>query len=600
MKHTSIYILAAAALIGFSSCDAINDKLDKYPLDTVSPGSYFMDATQFQTYLNTCYPAVFAQNTYDAENDLYFKKTLGSLQRGGTMRRVPSSGGGWDFSGLRHINTLFTYIDNCQDAADKTEYTALARFFRGYWYFLKVRDFGDMPWIDKELFSDDDALYAPRDSRETVMDNVIEDLDYAIEHLSGTVSSSYRVNKWTVLALKSRICLFEGTWRKYHANDDYATSGKHDSAYYLRLSAEAAKEFIDNSPYKLYETGNPELDYRQLFAFQTANPDEIILARNYSLTVSMSHFASWSTCEQNSFAINKKLVDCYLMKDGSRFTDKAGWNTMEFYDEMQDRDPRLAQTMRTPGYKRFDSELVRVPQLSSSLSGYQSVKYDQGVSYCPDTWTATDADLPILRVAEVLLNYAEAKAECGELTQEDLNISINKLRERVGMPALDLAEANANPDDNYLGNPTYGYRNVNGDNRGVILEIRRERMVELAQEGDFRWYDLMRWKEGKCLEQPYLGMYFPGLGEYDFDKDGSIDLCIYEGSKPETTALESYKLGSEVYLSNGTSGNLNYIEAKKISHVFNEGRDYLYPIPTGEMALNNALEQNPGWTTIKK
>lgn len=607
MKKYIIYAIAAVA--AFCSCDAINEKIDKYPLDTVSQGSYFKDATQLQTYLNSCYQNLFSGYCYDAENDLYFTQTLTKYQRGGTMRTL-TNGAAWDFGILRHINTMFSYIDNCQDEAVKAQYIGLAKFFRTVYYYKMVRSFGDMPWIDKELMNNDPMLYAPRDNREVIMEHMIEDIDEAIANLPATIESPYRVNKWAALLFKSRFLLFEGTWRKYHANDEYASSAwTKTPEYYLELAADAAKDFIENSPYKIFNTGHPDLDYRVLFATETANPSEIVLAKNFSLLANYSHFASWYTCQDKGLAVNKKFIDAFLMKDGSRFTDKAGWDKMEFYEEVQDRDPRLAQIIRTPGYQRFlgepstenptYSDSVRVPRIASSISGFQVSKYDQGLAYCPDTWTATAADLPIMRAAEVYLNYAEAKAEAGTLTQADLDMSINVLRDRAGMPHLSMSQANSNPDTKYLGSAQYGYRNVTGSNKGVILEIRRERMVELAQEGDFRWYDLMRWKEGKCMEQKYLGMYFPGLGEYDLNHDGIMDLCLYQGDKPEVTGSEEvYKVGSEVYLSEGTKGYLNYIEAKKITHTFDEGRDYLEPLPTSEIAMNeNLLPQNPGWKT---
>ena len=128
----------------------------------------------------------------------------------------------------------------------------------------------------------------------------------------------------------------------------------------------------------------------------------------------------------------------------------------------------------------------------------------------PDGVTRNDYcsnDLPVFRIAEVMLNYAEARAELGELTQDDLDKTVNKIRDRVSMPHLDMAEANANP-DYYLSSTEYGYPNVGGANKGVILEIRRERAVELSQEGD-RWADIRRWKAGKCYDQPITGMYFP-------------------------------------------------------------------------------------------
>lgn len=630
MKRNIIFL--AIAIAALTSCNALNDKLERYPLDTVSPGSFFKDASQLEAYSNKCYEQFFSGNCYDAANDLYFGKTLTKYQRGGTMRSLPSSGGGWDFDKLRHINTFFSYIDNCTDEAVKKEYTGLMKFFRVMYYYNMVRSFGDVPWIDRELFTNDtDVLYASRDNREVVVEHMIEDIDYAIANLP-EAKSTYRVNKWAALQLKSRFLLFEGTWRKYHANDDYKSSAwTKDPEYYLNLAAEAAHTFITESPYAIYNTGHPELDYRVLFATENANDQEIVLAKNYGLLSNYSHFASWYTCQDNGAAVNKKFIDAFLMKDGSRFTDKNGWETMEFFEEVEGRDPRLAQIIRTPGYQRFVgepntekpeySDSVRVPRIASTISGYQVSKYDQGLAYCPDTWTATAADLPLMRAAEVYLNYAEAKAEAGTLTQADLDCSINVLRKRAGMPDLSLSAANGNPDNSYLGNAKYGFRNVSGSNKGVILEIRRERMVELAQEGDFRWYDLMRWKEGKCMEQLYLGMYFPDnfatkevtvkegdnlvtksveMEEFDFNHDGNMDVCFYKGdAKPVfNTAEEVYKLNSDIFLSGGTKGNLNYVEAKKISHTFDEGRDYLEPIPTGEIALNqNLLPQNPGWKT---
>ena len=191
------------------------------------------------------------------------------------------------------------------------------------------------------------------------------------------------------------------------------------------------------------------------------------------------------------------------------------------------------------------------------------------------------------------LNFAEAKAELGTLTQTDLDNSIKKLRDRVGMKNLDLQEANANPDNQFLGSSEFGYANVTGTNRGVILEIRRERTVELLGEGH-RYYDMMRWREGKAFEQKLLGMYFPGPGEYDLDNNGSIDLCLYKGSKPSSKASAFLEIGQDVLLEDGNSGCVFPHKGNQGS--WNEERDYLYPIPTDDRSLTNgALKQNPGW-----
>ena len=161
-----------------------------------------------------------------------------------------------------------------------------------------------------------------------------------------------------------------------------------------------------------------------------------------------------------------------------------------------------------------------------------------------------------------------------------------------------MSVANSNPDW-YLASAEYGYPNVDGANKGVILEIRRERAIELNQEG-FRWADIRRWKAGNCYNQEITGMYFPGPGEYDLDGDGNADIVLYsEGqSKPNVDGAQVYLIGSEVKLTDGDKGYVNY--HRDINRTaFNEGRDYLYPIPSDQLALYKdrgyVLEQNPGW-----
>lgn len=588
-------MIFAAAIVGFASCSL----LDKEPLSDLSPEAYFTTETDLQMFSNTFYNNLLDKSYYGHQSDAYIKLTLSDELHGGTYRTVPASGGGWSWGDLRKMNTLLANIGNCEDEGARLEYEALTRFFRAFFYFEKVMRFGDVPWIDVELGSADEQLYAPRNNREFILQKMLADIDFAIEHLPSAVST-FRVNKWAACALKAQFCLFEGTFRKYHnytvTPDVAGVEAVNDYKFYLQQAAAAAKAVIDSNVYSLYTTGKPNEDYMMLFAQEDASKQEYILALsfNYAAAIFNGSTAYGLLSSLGHIGVTKKIVNQYLMADGSRFTDKAGYETMEFYDEMQNRDPRLSQSVRTPGYKRIDGDKVLAPDFSACCTGYQTIKFVMSAKANggdSDRVDRSTNDLPVYRYAEVLLNYAEAKAELNDLSQADLDMSVNKLRKRVGMPDMKLG-ATVDP---YLTNPKTGYSNpilLNDPNLAMILEVRRERVVELAQESKYRWNDLRRWKEGKCIDQDMHGMYFPGPGDYDLDKNGTIDVCLYEGEKPNTTATSTLKIGTDINLS---AGNKGYVVPPVGQHTFDESRDYLYPIPINERSLNQNLTQNPNW-----
>lgn len=591
------FIYAFSLLLCTSSCA---DMLDRFPLDSLAPETYYNNEQELKSATNNFY-GMFpgAPSGYGETEDVVCTFNLSSMILG--TRTIPTSGGGWDWGYLRNINFYLAHSSRCANQQVREHYDGIARFFRAYFYFEKVKRFGDVPWCDEALLSDDERLKKARDPRAYIMDKVLEDIDYAIAHISDK-TDLYRVTKWTAMALKSRICLFEGTFRKYHGIDGYEK--------FLDLCIGISEEFIKTSPYSIYKDG--EKPYRDLFASMNAISQEVILARDYDAGKKVMHEANYNTMAPTYGrpGMNKKVVNSYLMLDGSRFTDKAGYETMQYYDEMQDRDPRLTQTVVGPGYKRINSNITESPNFASSTTGYQIIKWVTDAE--GDGYLKSSNDYILFRSGEVYLNFAEAKAERGTLTQDDLILSIKPIRDRVGMPNIDMAAANMSPDP-YLSARETGYANVTGPNKGVILEIRRERTIELILEG-FRYYDIMRWKEGKIFEQPYKGMYFPELdqGEGDnkfgvFDmNDGTlrdnakVDICVYTGKKPSGAAVKNirkfYKLGDEFKLENGTSGNIICHDIAEEPRQWREDRDYFYPIPTQERVLSDGnITQNPNW-----
>ena len=619
-KH--ILFLAIASLMTVS-CN-FEDLLTLVPESQLTPESYFKTAEDLQLFSNSFYNNLLDKEPFARESDVFVKMNPSDLIRGGNDRTVPATGGGWGsgtgaWGDLRKMNTLLANIDNCDDKNAVVEYTALVKFWRAYFYANMVRKFGDVPWYDKELGSADEALYNPRDSRETILQHMIEDVDEAIANLPGKAKApqtAYRINKYTAMMLKAQFCLFEGTFRKYHSSPapfetsyTAADGSTHDANYYLDLAQAAAKELMDAGAYKLFSTGATNKDYLTLFNSDNANTDEIILAVNFDRDLKIKHDCGRDITNQTSarYGMTKKMVDMYLMADGSRFTDKPGWNVMPFAEEVADRDPRLAQTIRTPGYSwKKPGTSKDGPEFAYCQTGYQTIKYIPSYDTKPYSTDNCFNDMPVYRYAEVLLTYAEAKAELGTLTQGDLDISVNKLRDRVGMPHLDMAAANANPDP-YMMSAETGFTNVTGSNKGVILEIRRERAIELFQEGYGRYFDLMRWKAGYCINQPMYGMYIPGPGYYEFGDDskytfyvGTADagakgtpIKIFDPDSSEAASTDIFYLVDPNTGKYATAGVRDAL--KTVPHFFDESKHYFYPIPENELLLNENLKQNPNW-----
>ena len=533
-KH---FILFAVLSLAFTACN-----LTMMPEDEVSPDKYFKTESDLLLWSNQFYSNNLESAGLGSTTDFYMSNGISAYVTGGRNPATQS----WSFSSLRKINYMLEHLDQCTDRAAATKYEAVGKFFRAYFYFKMVRTYGDVPWFDKVLGSSDEDVYKARDDRGFVMDKVLEDFEFAIANLPASwESGNTRVTRWAALGFASRAALYEGTFRKYH--------GMKDAEKYLTKAAEYGREFTVSAPFTLYNTGTTP--YRDLFVSDNAITQEVVLCRHYDTQYSVFHSLGYQVNFSRA-SLTRRFINHYLMADGTRFTDKEGWQTM--------------------GYV-----------------GYEPIKHVPAAAKCVSS--SDDTDWILLRAPEVYLNFAEALAELGTLTQSDLDISVNKIRARAGMPSLSMEAANSKPDPYLL----ECYPNVTRSaNTGVILEIRRERAVELALEEPDRSWDMFRWAECKqCLQHfvPWYGVYIPGLGDYDTSGDGTPDVNFYKAPDGSVKIKVGTKV-QDVVLSEGDKGYIVAYPANDYGAQWNDSRDYLWPIPATQRALYpDILTQNPGY-----
>lgn len=598
-----IYFLFMIFAVFLISCD-----LSEEPISSVGKEAIFSTESGLKTYSWSFY------NTFQTGTDLHYQESsmVDFLATNSLSTYIiknaysETNSGGWDWSVLRNINY---FVVNCtnQNVSEtvRNNYLGLARFFRAYFYYDKVRRFGDVPWIDKPLDVDDEELYAARDSREAVMEKVYEDLKFACENISTTNDATGSlVTKWVAYAFASRVALYEGTYRKYH-NLSLATSAD----TWLQRAVSNAEYVMNNSGKKLYTSAGTSASYRAVFTSNDPITDEVLMAVCSSLTLGITHDANWkwtSATYGSRANIIRQYINLFLQLDGAPYTSRAGWQTETFYEECQNRDARLSQIIRIPGYMREGK--IALPD----YGGYARLGY-QPLKFCVD---ATDGDtqsknvnaLPLFRYAEVLLNFAEAKAELGTLTNEEWAKTIGALRSRAGITGgLNTKPTNV---DSYL-QSTY-FPTISDP---VILEIRRERSIELVLEG-FRYDDLMRWKRGELLRDlSWYGINIPATNKaLDMDNNGTPDVIYYtsdEGLSSAKAEIDWSKYSSTCAVVNvSTDPQSSNLQVKKSSDgngyyltwdTQNDykrvwgNKQYLYPIPALVMVKNPNIVQNTGW-----
>lgn len=582
------YTLATIFMFGLGSCD-----LSETPVDTATSAAIFGSESGLELYTNSFYnnlPDTDVGVFQDDDNtDLIARNGVDNYLAPNALSPITSSG--WSWSALRNINF---FIENAEvsPVANKNHYIGMARFFRALFYFDKVKRFGDVPWIDRTIdVNDKEKLNSKRDDRFEVMDKVLADLNFAIENVTlATDPSTTRITKNVVRAYKTRICLFEASFRKYHTNYNKQSTAN-------EWFQEVIKEANNITGFTLHTGGNPALSYRELFIAKSAFNDETILS--VALSANLQVFSSAnrrfiSPTYGNRPSLTRRFVNTYLNLDGTSFTGKESYKTTPFIEEVKNRDLRLKQTIRVGDYRRTENgvSVVAPPNFSQTYTGYQPIKwcYDERFPY--DDESRNDNAHIIMRWAEVLLNKAEALAELGTMSNADWTATIGALRKRAGITGETLTTLPTKADsymiDFFKGKFT----------DAVMLEVLRERGVEMVFEG-LRADDLRRWKLGELFQDATLnGIYVPALGEYDLNGDGIKDVYFYQGTKPtvNTPGLAFVDVSpstavGRIQLTNGTSGEVRWNPGPREW----SDKKYLYPIPENDRTRNEALGQNPGW-----
>lgn len=558
-----IYTLLLAVLVLSAGCK--KDFLERLPQDTLVDDSYWSSETNVRTFAWGFYPAYFSGYgsgftwgkffSGQSLNDDFAPSSPSQF-----TRTVPSSGGGWTFSWVRKANIFIDRIQTVPMPEEaKNHWTGVGRFFRALEYHDLVKTFGDVPWYDEELTEASENLYKPRDSRTVVMDNVLADFKYAAENVRASDGvAGLTVNKYVVLSLMSRVFLYEGTFLKYHnINPAKATE-------YLEAAKWAANEVIQSGKYSISD------DFRSVFnSVDLAGKKEVILYRKYE-TGLLTHSLHSYVNKEPQTGVSKDAIEAFLAEDGLPISisplyqgDKTIGNVVA------DRDPRLTQTI-VPEL-RLNGEIAYY-----STSGYAVHKfYNPALRDVAEGNSNTNVtDAPVIRYGEVLLNYAEAAAELGSLTQEDLDKSINKLRARPGinMPALQVMG-----DQPAIDGQVYDDPQRDPTVSAMIWEIRRERRTELMFEG-FRLDDLRRWKK---LE------YTDTVDNPDINRGAWIVKAEHPNAK-------------DVVIEGGAAeGYIIPAPKAETQRRFTDPKVYLEPLPLDQIKLYQdngvTLTQNPGW-----
>ena len=606
MKNKVKYLLVTL----FAGVTVFSCSMEEPLISTTDKATVFSSETGIQAYSWSLYSLIPSLDDVfyleDSHTDYCASRGFSDFYMNGTYN--PEHTTSWSWSGLRRVNYFLDALlsEDCTVSEDvKEHYLALGKWFRAWYYYEKLCNYGAVPWFEHLVSSTDEAtLYKDRDSRDVIVDHMIKDLDYCYEHLKTTESvGNSLVSKYAALLLKARICLYEASWKRYHnlPNELYT-----DVQLY-RQAIDACDLIMKSGKFSIHTDAGAKGAYRSLFYNTEIQTDEVImgLCTDPDYGVYNSANRHFNSNYGNGNCMSRAFAFTYLNTNGEPFTDKAGYSTTLFKDEFTGRDLRFRQTIKFPDYEMTGAtaqDLVPAIISREAVTGYQIIKFVvDDVSYNKNS-TGINS-LPLMRYAEVLLTYAEAKAELGEITNADWQKTIGKLRSRAGITGgLNVLPTRLDP---YM--QTVFYPDVTNP---VIMEIRRERAIELFFEGS-RLDDINRWAEGHLLEDlPWTGIHIPAL-DVPVDIRGKGKQECYFTTSELRDVPQAYK---NIYVQiipdsskeQGLRARVNPDGGYDLEWVlavdriwWPDDRQYLFPVPPQVIreyaARGYTLSQNPGW-----
>lgn len=545
-----------------------NDTFDKEPLDSIIVNAeYWSNPANVQSQLNRFYEQFKGYGNGASTNGTFYFNALSDDQVGSNFKNwlytnVAATNGNWNdpYTEIRRANYVIEGVgESSLTDAQKAEYIGVARLMRGYEYYLLVRAFGDVPLVDKVLSVNSSELYGPRTDRDEVMNFVLEDLNYAVANIPES-SSKVNFNRAMANAIKSEICLYEGTYCKYRTQAENGKAADAGRASTFLGEVVNACNYIMGKGYSL------SANYGDIYnSLDLSGNSEIIFFKNYAASIMMHSLIDYTSSSTQMDGMSRDAFDAYLFTDGKPLAttslDKSDAGVLDgdhisLEPLLAVRDKRLAAVIDhvllyngRPNQRKSDDMAM------TASTGYGVAKFDNlslpTSSRSVGNTNYTDA--PLFWLAKTYLEFAEAKAELGSLTQADLNNTINKLQARAGLPNLSITP-DADPANN-----------MNVSN--LLWEIRRTRRCELMFDG-FRYWDLIRWHQ---------------LDKLDTTKYPNILLGANVSGDPAAASNSGLTL-TGAYINAGKGMSRNF-----------EAKHYFYPVPSGEMRVNPKLVQNPGW-----